>query len=595
MNARTVVVATVLTCWVELVFGYGVENNAGLRSAERVSPTEIKVVTGAGFGNYRFRERTEAFQVVSPTDRDFQIGVKAASAKITGEADDAEYPAGYAGPRFKKHFLTVALPADRPLKAAHRYWLRVVSPTVLAKNRAGVWITSPGGTPEKNLRTYYGIREIYPVTPDIIHVMTGPGIDLKKVDAITIRSKDDQDFGVLKPIKVGRRSNLDFYIPLYWPWRFHQRHELFLVLPKPMREGKTYTVDFNAEQPVTCGQATADLTLDSRETINLAIKVNQYGYLPDAKEKYGYLGMWAGDLNAIDFGLCAKVFEVRDAETHAAVSTGKIELRRNATYRLQDGKQAPDPKKVKGPETVYKQDLSYEDVYQLDLSALTTPGRYYVAIPGVGRSFTFRIGRDVYKTAFKILMNGLFHQRCGIELKEPYTKHYRPACHRHNTEYATAGIKTGWRELSKFATDGKKHDLCGGHHDAGDWNPRSHLDVAERLFLLYELNPGAFTDGQLNIPEKENGIPDVLDEAWWALRLWNQLQDPDGGVRGKIETNGDPQEFDCAATDRLLSVPSAGRTWTSPPASAATSSPQGPAAGRRGEGRGPSRRLSGRP
>lgn len=58
-------------------------------------------------------------------------------------------------------------------------------------------------------------------------------------------------------------------------------------------------------------------------------------------------------------------------------------------------------------------------------------------------------------------------------------------------------------------------------------------------------------DGQLNIPENSNGIPDILDEAWWALKLWNQMQDKDGGVRCKIESHGDPRTFDSAATDSL--------------------------------------------
>ena len=56
----------------------------------------------------------------------------------------------------------------------------------------------------------------------------------------------------------------------------------------------------------------------------------------------------------------------------------------------------------------------------------------------------------------------------------------------------------------------------GGHHDAGDYNPRSHLDVAQTLMDAYEMAPQKFYDGQLNIPEKGNGIPDILDKAHWA-------------------------------------------------------------------------------
>jgi len=81
---------------------------------------------------------------------------------------------------------------------------------------------------------------------------------------------------------------------------------------------------------------------------------------------------------------------------------------------------------------------------------------------------------------------------------------------------------------------------AGGHHDAGDYNPRSHLDVAQKLMDAYEIAPQKFYDGQLNIPEKGNGIPDILDEAYWALKLWIQLQDNDGGIYDGTEGAGDP-------------------------------------------------------
>jgi endoglucanase len=80
----------------------------------------------------------------------------------------------------------------------------------------------------------------------------------------------------------------------------------------------------------------------------------------------------------------------------------------------------------------------------------------------------------------------------------------------------------------------------GGHHDAGDYNPRSHIEVAQKLMDAYEIAPKKFYDGQLNIPEKGNGIPDILDEACWALKLWIEMQDADGGVHNGTESAGDP-------------------------------------------------------
>ena len=91
----------------------------------------------------------------------------------------------------------------------------------------------------------------------------------------------------------------------------------------------------------------------------------------------------------------------------------------------------------------------------------------------------------------------------------------------------------------------------GGHHDAGDYNPRSHLDVAQTLMEAYEIAPRKFYDGQLNIPEKGNGVPDILDEAFWALRLWIDLQEEDGGVHNGTESAGDPNFIETVELDRV--------------------------------------------
>ena len=91
--------------------------------------------------------------------------------------------------------------------------------------------------------------------------------------------------------------------------------------------------------------------------------------------------------------------------------------------------------------------------------------------------------------------------------------------------------------------------LCGGHHDAGDYNPRSHIDVAQTLLSIWEHAPAKFGDGQLDIPEAGNGLPDIVDEALWALRPWYALQDEDGGVRGGTESAGDPNFYQTVELD----------------------------------------------
>ncbi len=527
------------------VLSYGIEENAGLRWAQQASPTTVRLIVGPGFTDYQLNQKAFAFQVVSETDTRFTKGIAAKSVRVLETKPDVDIPEGWKGLNFKNTTLELELPADAALQAKHRYWVRINSAWVMAKNRQAAWIEAPGAKPtQTDLSPRYGLREAYVLSPQALHVIIGAGLDLARLvekGNVTVSSPDDPAFASpIAPDKIGRRSNLDFYEPRGWPWKVYQRHELFLLLPKSLSPSKTYVVNLNTVpgKPVTCGQSSIRLLNHDRTALNLAIKVNQVGYLPDA-EKFAYLGLWMGDAGAYDFTQVATEFEVRDAATHNVVLRGVPSLRHRAGTKT---------------ETVYKQDLSYENTWQLDLTPLRKPGQYYLAIPGMGRSFTFRIGTDIYESPTRIAMNGVFHQRCGIELKAPYASPgvYRPACHRNNTEYGTmASDKLHAKELVDFATDGTKHDLYGGHHDAGDWNPRSRLDYAENLFLLYTLNPLAFTDRQFNIPEAGNGIPDLLDEARWSLDLWTRLQDEDGGVHAKVETNGDPEEGDVAETDRL--------------------------------------------
>lgn len=369
-----------------------------------------------------------------------------------------------------------------------------------------------------------------------------------------LRSPDDPGFKSSRPAtKMGRRSRVEAYLTEGWPYSTFKKHEVFLQFDRSLKEGKTYTMDLNAGSfPITCGESKGQLRFSSQSSINPCIKVNQLGYLPKAPAKFGYIGAWMGSLGTLDLLFLEKSeFEVRDAKSHAIVLKSQPKLRLKHTFEL-----APDgsllPPGAKGKETVYAQDLSYEDLYEFDLAPLRQDGRYYVAISGMGRSFDFRIGADLYEEAYAACIRGVFHQRCGIEMKEPFTTHYRPVCHRNMTEWTDlnhGSAQDDFRNLPKHVIDEEKRDLFGGHHDAGDYNPRSHLDVVELLLMAYEMTPSHYNDNQNNIPESGNGIPDILDEARWGLDLWLRLQDEDGGVRNGTESDGDPDMITTAEMD----------------------------------------------
>src|SRR5205814_153778 len=68
-------------------------------------------------------------------------------------------------------------------------------------------------------------------------------------------------------------------------------------------------------------------------------------------------------------------------------------------------------------------------------------------------------------------------------------------------------------------------ESAGWYQDAGDWDSYySHLRVAQELLLVYQMAPRNFVDGDLNIPESGNGVPDILDEAAWLPRFCHRLR-----------------------------------------------------------------------
>ena len=296
-----------------------------------------------------------------------------------------------------------------------------------------------------------------------------------------------------------------------------KEHWLYLFLPSPMRRGMAYSV-------AGLGK-TAKLVFDERKTRSEAVHANLLGYAPAAPAKYAYLYQWAGDRGGLDLKAYAgKRFWLVDQATGKDAFVGKVAFRKGAN----------------NPETGQKDDTPNAnflnaDVYECDFSAFTKSGRYVVAVEGVGRSFPFKIAPDVYREAFVTMARGLYHNRSGIALTKPYTTFERPAP---GHPGVTPGFRLQYSSLPSLdygSESGTKAqieptlkgplDAWGWYQDAGDWDSYStHLRVAQDLMLAYELNPKAFRDGELNVPESGNGLPDILDEAAWLPRFCHRLR-----------------------------------------------------------------------
>ena len=164
-------------------------------------------------------------------------------------------------------------------------------------------------------------------------------------------------------------------------------------------------------------------------------------------------------------------------------------------------------------------------IYSGDFSKFTQPGKYKIKTNNSEESYPFVISKDAFKDLYKKSLKAFYFQRCGIELTNKYAGIYsRKACHVND---AFLHPSTGVSGVIK---------VDGGWHDAGDFGKyivNAGITVGT-LLSAYELFPQNFSQDNLNIPESNNSIPDILDEVKYELEWFLKMQDTDGGVFFKV-------------------------------------------------------------
>ncbi|AQG81027.1 hypothetical protein AWR27_17890 [Spirosoma montaniterrae] len=373
-----------------------------------------------------------------------------------------------------------------------------------------------------------------------------------------LSSTNDPAYGTAKsPVDLGRKSKGTDYAFLCQNWGPNgcvntdadhaKEHWLYLYLPTPLQRGKAYTLNTGA---VGSNGSTWNFTYDEKTIRSEAVHINQMGYKPNAALKYGYVYHWLGNKGGLDLtNYAGKDFWVVNTANNTVAFSGKLVFRKSKT-NPETGQPTDSP----------NANFSSADVYECNFSGLTTPGTYRLAVEGVGASFEFAIGNDVYTEPFTAVMNGLFKNRSGIAITAgPISDHNRPAPHNPGVtpgfsnrlfystaraaDYVTDGGSSAERATAKAAFEaGKKGNIntWGFYQDAGDWDGYfSHSRVPADLLFLYESFPTKFTDNSLKLAETGNGIPDLLDEARWLPRYYKRTKDAivangwgDGGVGG---------------------------------------------------------------
>jgi len=388
-----------------------------------------------------------------------------------------------------------------------------------------------------------------------------------------ITSPDDSSYSSAKvPTTLGRYIAsigqwLDPESRIYIDDQCHVVNYSWLKLPTKLKSGDRYTVTQD-------NGLSGNFLYDEDKTVSRAIKINQIGYLPWAPKKYAYCGAWAGSEGPIEFSdITSENFEIINDSNGSTVYTGPIKFRA-------------------GPSSTGYLDVGNigEYVYEMEFSDFNQSGTFYIKIPGVGRSWPFRVNNDVYGEPFYKAMKGIYYQRCGMEVEAQHSAWTHGACHLENyasticevdsrewrEQEATAArgsgdigfgnqaeaelwkmrqacvsednfvsfdryprLKAEWRE--RLDETKKIADCFGGWHDAADFDRRPyHMVGIFDLMTAFMMNSNNLIDSQCNIIESSNGIPDILDECAWALRTYKSSQRADGGLSTRFESTGHP-------------------------------------------------------
>lgn len=223
-----------------------------------------------------------------------------------------------------------------------------------------------------------------------------------------------------------------------------------------------------------------DAEVFARAGVSRQIKVDQVGYRTN-------------DVKVAKLTTAGGAFSVVDASTGQEVFRGRSALR------------------------AHQDAASGDTVYDLDFSSVTAPGRYYVNVPGVGRSFEFSVHEGIYNVPLSVVIRGFYLQRCGAEVVDNRWGH--SACHLSDAKLW--GQK--WQRI----------DATGGWHDAGDYGkyvPSATFAVGT-LLTAFEFYPDRFG---LRTSGRNTRLPDVLAELRWELDWLSRMQAKSGGVYHKV-------------------------------------------------------------
>lgn len=173
---------------------------------------------------------------------------------------------------------------------------------------------------------------------------------------------------------------------------------------------------------------------------------------------------------------------------------------------------------------------SGEYVASIDVTSINTVGTYTLTVDE--KQIEFKVSENTYADLSDAAFKYYYFNRASIAITPEFGGVYaRPTALADTEIYVHASAATAARPEGTVISASK------GWYDAGDYNKyivNSGISTYT-LMAAYEHYPNYLKTKAYDIPEKNNNIPDLLDEVKWNLDWMLDMQDPnDGGVYHKL-------------------------------------------------------------
>ena len=171
-----------------------------------------------------------------------------------------------------------------------------------------------------------------------------------------------------------------------------------------------------------------------------------------------------------------------------------------------------------------------EYVSLIDISSIDTEGVYTFSTELIDINFT--VSNTVYEAISEGTFKYYYFNRASTAITSEFGGEYaRNAGHLDTQVIVHASAASAQRPTGTIISSPK------GWYDAGDYNKYIVNSGISTYTLLaaYEHYSDYYKTRTFNIPEKNNNLPDILDEIIWNLDWMLSMQDPnDGGIYHKL-------------------------------------------------------------